>query len=320
MYPELKNNNAWEPTASIETLRSRAKILRTIREFFYKRNVLEVETQLLSRFAVTDPFIEAIPAFIKNKEKYFLQTSPEYGMKRLLAHGSGSIYQIAKAFRDGESGRLHNPEFTMLEWYRVGFDHLQLMQEVDELLRTILNTAPANYISYQDLFIKYLNINPNLTTIKELQDCAVKVGININNNLELDKDDWLNLLLTHFIEPKLQGNSPWMIYDYPQSQAALAIISKDKIPLAQRFEVYYQGLELANGYHELLDPKEQLHRFTMDNNKRKTPMEIDYRLIQALEYGIPKCAGVALGVDRMVLLHTKSSNIKDVIAFPLEIA
>ncbi len=313
------NDNNWRPTAQLLALQARAEFYRTIREFFAAREVLEVETPLMAARGVTDPYIQAFGV----DDKY-LQTSPEYAMKRLLSAGCGSIYQICKAFRREEAGNFHNPEFTMLEWYRLGFDHLQLMDEVDSLMQALLHCAPAQRISYQDLFSKFLDINPHEVNIERLQSCAVQHGINLTATAaaNLTVTDWLQLLMSHIIEPQLTGAEPWIIYDFPAAQAALAKIIPGKYPVAARFEIYMQGIELANGYYELQDAKEQEKRFAADNAIRSEQkihqMQPDERLVSALTVGFPECAGIALGIDRLLMLKLQTKSIAEVLTFTIE--
>lgn len=296
-------------------LQLRAEILAKIRQFFAERNILEVETPLLCSTTATDPHIHS---FAVAPHRY-LQTSPEFCMKRLLAAGSGSIYQICKAFRHEESGRQHNPEFTLLEWYRVGFDHHQLMVEVDELLQSILQTASAEKITYEKLFEKYLAINPHSASIQELKHCAQKNQLVLSDGNIIDRDAWLQLLMIHFIEPQLGFEKPLFIYDFPTTQAALAKIRHIEISVAERFEVYVNGIELANGYHELTDAKEQQARFLADQRRRQAlgyaMIPIDKHLLNALENGLPDCAGVALGVDRLIMLAAKENSIHSTLSF-----
>ena len=284
--------------------------------------MLEVETPVMSHATVTDPHILSIPAHYESlgsREEtiVYLQTSPEYAMKRLLAAGSGCIYQITKAFRQGEVGRLHNPEFTMLEWYRLGFDHHQLMNEVDALLQCVLQTLPAERISYGEAFEKYVGINPHVTTIDILQAAGEKHAIHFDNILE--KNGWLDLLFTHCIEPHLGKEKPCFIYDFPISQAALAKIRPENPPVASRFEVYFRGIELANGFHELQNAPEQRRRFEANQQYRLENqlsfIPIDENFLTALEYGLPDCAGVALGMDRLILLACQAVKIADVLSF-----
>lgn len=301
----------WQPTASLSNVRLRATLLSRIRQFFAKRDVLEVETPLLSQHTVTDLHIESF-----RTESHYLQTSPEYAMKRLLAADSGPIFQICKAFRHNETGYQHNPEFTLLEWYRPGFNHHDLMNEVDALLQLSLGTAPGERISYQQLFSNKFNINPHDCNLKSLQKCAAEYKLNVIEPVA-DKDTLLQLLLSHFVVPQLGFDKPIFIYDFPSSQAALAKINRGK---AERFEVYVQGSELANGFHELTDAKEQLHRFeTQQARRKKLNREvpaIDRRFIDALQHGLPTCAGVAVGLDRLLMILANTKNIHDVIAFP----
>ena len=314
----------WQPSASIGNLRLRAEILKKIRDFFAAKGVMEVETPLMCHTSVTDPFIRSIHALFqtephKRKQRYYLQTSPEYAMKRLLAAGIGPIYQIGKAFRQGEIGRLHNPEFTMLEWYRPGFNHHDLMNEMDELLQLVLNSAPAERKSYGELFQSVLNINPHEATIDELAECAANHQISVHGEID-DCDTWLHLLMAHCLEPKLGlDNKPCFIYDFPASQAALAKIQPGTPRVASRFEVYVNGIELANGFHELQDANEQRLRFDKNLAERKRldlpNMPIDEYFLAALEHGLPDCAGVALGVDRLVMIATKSHKIAEVMSF-----
>jgi len=238
---------------SLINLKQRAKLIARIRTFFENKNILEVETPLLSTGRIPDPHIQSMETECLGK-KYYLQTSPECYMKRLLAAGSGDIYQITKAFRNNELGHKHEPEFTLLEYYRLGFNHHDLMADLDELLQYILNSKKSDKISYLDLFIKYLNLNPHKASLTELQNCAQQNKINLSSSIT-DKDTWLNLLLSHLIEPKLGFDQPIFIYDYPATQAALAKVKNNAI--GERFELYINGLELANGYHELTDVTEQ---------------------------------------------------------------
>lgn len=313
----------WHPSAKINHLKARAQILQQIRTFFAKRQVMEVETPLLCQTSVTDPYIQSIAVSLKTEAEakpYFLQTSPEYAMKRLLAAGSGSIYQICKAFRREESGRWHQPEFTMIEWYRLGFDHHQLMDEMDDLLQLILHTATAERQSYYQVFSHYLHIDAAQASIEELAACARDHGLDVAGHH--DRDTWLTLLLSHCIEPHLGEEKPFFLYDFPASQAALARIQPVFPPVAARFEVYYRGIELANGFHELQDAAEQRRRFEANSRQRQALglpfIPIDEHFLAALEHGLPDCAGVALGLDRLVMLALGCQRIQEVMAFDLE--
>jgi len=317
-------NNSWEPTASFETLKHRAQLYQKIRVFFAERNVLEVETQLLSQHSVTDVHIESFSTnykFGNQQQTYYLQTSPEYAMKRLLAAGSGPIFQICKAFRNGEAGSQHNPEFTMLEWYRPGFNHHDLMDEMDEFLQEILKCKPAQRSSYQDLFEKYFNLNVLQCALIELQNTIKAKNISLTSDInKLDYNSCLEILLTHVIEPNLGIEEPFFVYDFPISQAALAKIRDDDPPVAERFEVYINGVECANGFHELTDANEQQQRFINDQQQRKKNNnlipEIDHRFLAALQHGLPNCAGIAVGLDRLLMLPNTINNIQEVISFP----
>lgn len=309
--------NDWQPSATLITLHQRAALLRRIREFFYLRHFLEVETPILSHSSVTDVYLASFTSQLSHDTLY-LQTSPEYHMKRLLAAGSGPIFQLSKSFRKDEQGRLHNPEFTMLEWYRPGFNHHALMDEMQEFLQTILQCSSVDRMSYADMFLKYLHFNPHQATIADVQQLAVQLEM---GNLDLgdDKDPWLQVLMLHFIEPQLGAAQPIMIYDFPASQAALAKIRKDNDHLAERFEVYYRGIELANGFHELTDHEEQRQRFFNDLAKRRElglpDIPLDPHFLAALSHGLPACSGVAVGIDRLIMLALQKSSIAEVISF-----
>ncbi|PLW84264.1 EF-P lysine aminoacylase GenX [Kineobactrum sediminis] len=314
----------WQPAASTALLRQRAGLLALIREFFAERGVLEVETPLLCRSGITDPAIEPLQVCSGRSigaDGRYLQTSPEYAMKRLLAAGSGSIYQVCKAFRDGEAGARHNPEFTLLEWYRPGLDHHQLMVEVADLVCHCLGPRPWQALSYRDLFLESLDIDPFSASVDTL--CGIARGHFDVGNLEGDRDLWLDLLLTHAVEPWLAGRGICFVYDYPASQAALArIVERDGYWVAERFELYVDGLELANGYHELGDEREQRARFEADNRLRRqrglATRPLDEQLLAALAAGLPACSGVALGMDRLLLCASGESDIRRVLAFPWE--
>lgn len=300
----------WAQSASPANLEKRALIIRKIRSFFEERNVLEVDTPLLCQSTTPNP---CIGSFIVGDNKY-LQTSPEFAMKRMLASGMGAIYQICKAFRLEESGNKHNPEFTMLEWYRPEFNHHDLMNEMDAFLQAVIGTLPADEISYQALFETHFDINPHTASAESLCDIAKAQGMHVE--FDAEKDTWLDLLLTHRIESKLGLEKPIFIYDYPKSQAALSKINGN---IAERFEVYYKGMELANGFHELTDAAEQRKRFESEIAERqklkKHVPPLDERFLQALSAGMPNCAGVAVGVDRLIMLTLDTNNIGDVLAF-----
>jgi lysyl-tRNA synthetase class 2 len=318
----------WGPTASQDNLRLRARLLATIRSFFSARGVLEVETPLLSAATVSDPHLHSLPSHLRGSDaeaarELYLQTSPESAMKRLLAAGCGPIYQICKAFRGREAGRQHNPEFTILEWYRPGFDHHDLMDEMDDLLAATLGSEPAERITFRQAFERELGIDPHTVPASVLERRAAETGIGEVPGLDRDdRDGWLDLLLSHALEPHLGRERPTFVYDYPASQAALARVRLEQPPVAERFEVYVEGVELANGYHELVDAAEQRLRYEHDLELRRrmglAQVPPDERLLAALESGLPRCAGVALGVDRLVMLAAASSSLADVLAFPID--
>lgn len=307
----------WQPSASLENLRRRAEILTALRLFFQQRDYLEVETPIMARCGVTDVYLSNIKARFR-EQNYCLQTSPEYHMKRLLAAGSGAIFQLSRVFRDDELGRWHNPEFTMLEWYQPGIDHHKLIEEVDALLQHILLCPPSVKKTYSEVFQEICQLDPFNASIQQLQHCLATHDL--NNVLpvgEQDRDQYLFLLMSHVIEPAFAScGQPLVIYDFPPSQAALAIVENGK---AHRFEFYYRGVELANGFHELTEAAAQRQRFLSDLAQRdKLQLEIpriDERLLDALEAGIPPCSGVAMGVDRLLALALNQDNIAATQAF-----
>ena len=317
----------WQATAPIENLRKRAEIFAQIRGYFAGHNVMEVETPLMTSAAVSDPYIDTIecryhPLPGQQEQIRYLQSSPEYAMKRLLASGSGAIYQICKAFRNGECGRRHNPEFTMLEWYRPGFDHHQLMDEVEALVGPVIDINGFQRISYVELFRHYLDIDLQAVTVTELA-AVTRQHIDVEMEDE-NRDNWLNLLMSHLIEPQLADKGAVFVYDYPASQAALArtAVNAEGVPVACRFELFVAGVELANGYYELTDAEEQARRFQQDITQRQSeglPVRpTDNLLVEALENGMPECAGVAMGLDRLVMLALGTERISEVIALPFD--
>ena len=315
----------WQPSASIKNLLTRAKLIEEIRRFFTDRGLLEVETPVLSEFGVTDVHLatfstEFISPFGEQSKTLWLSTSPEYHMKRLLAAGSGPIFQIGKVFRNEEAGNRHNPEFTMLEWYRPHFDMYRLINEVDDLLQQILECPPAESMSYQFAFQQYVGLDPLSADLTELVEKAKKHQLMGAENES--RDTLLQFLFSAVVEPQIGQEAPVVVYHFPASQAALAQISSEDLRVAERFEFYYKGLELANGFHELSDAREQLRRFQQDNLQREKmglPVRaIDTRLLSALQAGIPNCSGVALGVDRLVMIAMGAEHIKEVISFAID--
>lgn len=308
---------------AFETLKQRAAIVEKIRTFFRERDFLEVETPILAKAAHTDPYIEPLQTQVHyqgRSHRCYLQTSPEFAMKRLLAAGSPPIFQVTKAFRDGDFGQYHNPEFTILEWYRPHYDHHQLMQEVDEFFQIILGTSPAQRILYRELFLKFFNFDPFGVDLEILKHHAFHLNAS-KHVLESDKDTLLQYLLGH-VESSLGKEAPLFIYDFPASQSVLAkVVECDGRLIAERFEIYYQGLELGNGFYELTDPKEQRQRFEADLHKRrllrKPEVPIDEFFLKSLSK-LPSCAGVAMGVDRLVMLATNTHNLADVMGFTID--
>lgn len=290
----------------------RAKTLAKIRAFFAARNIIEVETPLLSHATNPAPHLNSF-----SFDSLYLQTSPEFAMKRLLASGSGDIYQICKAFRKDEIGRLHNPEFTILEWYRIGFNHHDLMDEVNEFLKLIINAPKSQRLTYAKIFAYFLKIDPHEVAIEQLKTIAQ------NNNLFVpdlpdEPNSWLQLLFSHLIEPKLGLEQPIFIYDFPAPQAMLAKVRAGTPKVASRFEVYFKGIELANGFHELNDAQEQQKRFTEDLAKRQKlnlpQIPLDKNFLAILPH-LPECSGVALGIDRLLLLATNTDALDEVLCY-----
>lgn len=323
----MTSGSAWQPTAPLANLQARAKLLADIRRFFQQAGVLEVETPACSFHATTDPALESFRLDYNGPgaegRPLYLHTSPEFPMKRLLAAGCGAIYQICRVFRNGERGRLHNPEFSLLEWYRPGFDHHRLMEEVAALVNAVLPVPrPVEGFSYGEVFQHHLGLDPHHLTDDELRNVA-RANIEGAADLALEgRDAWLDLLLTHCIEPHLGRGHLCFIYDYPASQASLARVRLDDPPVAERFELYMEGMELANGFRELADAKEQRRRFENDLERRRcdglAEMPLDEQLLTALEAGLPDCAGVALGLDRLLMQVVGARRIDEVLAFPLE--
>ncbi|MFT4650331.1 MAG: lysyl-tRNA synthetase class 2 [Flavobacteriales bacterium] len=306
----------WRPSASLTAIQKRARIYRQIRAFFDARDCLEVDTPLLSPSTNTDVNIESIIASNLDQTLY-LQTSPEFAMKRLLAAGSGSIYQICHAFREGEKGRRHNPEFTLLEWYRIGFDYQQLMDEIECLIDNI--SGESNHyqrISYRQLVLDHIGVDIDKIDLLDLQQ-KVDQLVPGTRSAELDIDQCLDLLISLVIAPAIKGYV--FVYDYPVSQAALARVKVSKPNVAERFELFYNGLELANGFSELCDSSQQRSRFESDNNRRLAaglePYPIDELLLSALNSGLPECAGVAIGLDRLLMVLLGEGSIDQVLSF-----
>jgi len=321
------DKQSWQPKASFETLRLRARVYAAIREFFQQRDVWEVDTPSLSMATTTDPNIQSFEThFLGSGElrhqPMYLITSPEFHMKRLLAAGSGSIYQICHVFRQSELGSQHNPEFAMLEWYRVSMSYRDLMNEVAELVAMLMESGQleSEFLTYQQAFLQYAQIDPLAVTLEDLRHLAQRAGLSLPSREQEDRDFYLDFLMSTQVQPQLGQGRLTFIYEYPASQCALARIAKDNTQVAERFELFIDGVELANGFHELADAEQQLYRFQAELKRRAeqgmTPPAIDQHLIAALESGLPDCSGVALGLDRLIQFISAKKSLKDVLAFP----
>ncbi|TWH04827.1 MULTISPECIES: EF-P lysine aminoacylase EpmA [Pseudoxanthomonas] len=315
----------WRPSAQIEALRLRARLYALVRAFFAERGVLEVETPILSEAGNTEPNIESFTTRFSGHRSAgadlrWLRTSPEYPLKRLLAAGIGDCYELGRVFRNGEAGGRHNPEFSMLEWYRVGWDHLRLAEETVELVRAALalagRDAEVRSTTYRQLYLDLAGVDPFLASEAELRACLDGIAIDPDG---LGRDDWLDLVMTHRIQPSFAADRITVVHDWPASQCALARIRPGDPPVAERFELYLGPLELANGYHELTDAAEQRARFQRDGRVRAgrgaTQPPLDERLLAALQAGMPDCAGVALGIERLLMALAGTGRIADVLAF-----
>jgi lysyl-tRNA synthetase class 2 len=316
--------DAWRPIATSAALRRRAEALRFTREFFCERGVLEVETPAMVNAAVSDVNLGSVRAQVPGLETpLFLHTSPEYAMKRLLAAGSGDIYQVCHVYRGAERGRQHNPEFTMLEWYRLGFSLEELMAEVAALVRGLLGTQlPVEMLAYRDAVRRHSGLDPIEAHDDALRDAARRLGMSADLAHTAGRDELLDLIVGAEVGPALGASSLTFVHRYPASQAALARLDPADSRLALRFELYHRGIELANGYHELSDVDEQRRRFAADQETRRArrlPVSsLDPHLLAALDAGLPDCAGVALGFDRVLMLALNAASIDDVLAFPVE--
>lgn len=327
----MTDKSRWEPACSIRAMADRAKLNANIRRFFAERQVMEVETPLLGSCTVTDPALHAFKTSFhlpgqRIGQPLFLQTSPEFAMKRLLAAGSGSIYQICKAFRNEESGRHHNPEFTLLEWYRKGFTLDDLISEVESLVAEIkpedFALHPPERLSYVEAFSAHLGIHPLDATLDELAEIAV--ARNIPEATALcggDRSIWLDLLFSYFVQPFLGQGRLTSVYHYPAFMPSLAHTCPDDESFVERVEIFLSGMELGNGFHELTNAGEQSARFQRDRQQRKAqglPMpDMDERLLAALRHGLPDCSGMAIGLDRLLMAFTRRQSLPEVLAFPL---
>lgn len=309
--------SGWRPTVTRTLLKARARLLQDIRTYFTELGVLEVETPLVSMAGNTDPEIQSV----RTDNDGYLRSSPEFALKRLLAAGSGDIFELGRVFRAGESGRHHNLEFTLLEWYRIGYSYHKLMDEVAKLVRLCgrgkFDKWQKKSFTYKELFQRYAGLDPFTADIAELAKAAAQHGI---YDIVLNRRQWLDLLVSHVIQPALPLECLTFVYDFPTDQAALAKIRSGQPPVAERFELYLGQIELANGYQELSDAGEQHRRFEDENAQRKKhgipQYKIDHHLVEALEHGLPECAGVALGVDRLLMAICDADSIAEVIPFP----
>ncbi|HEX5470245.1 MAG TPA: EF-P lysine aminoacylase EpmA [Lacipirellulaceae bacterium] len=311
------NQHPFAPVASLANLRERAKLLRELRAFFDDRGFIEVETPIVAREIIPELHIEPM----RTTDGEFLQASPELHMKRLLAAGETAIYQVTRSFRAGERGRLHNPEFTIVEWYRVGDDMKAGIDLLDELCQTLLATPPAVRTSYADAFRRTVGVEPHVASVDDLAAAARDANVVLPSGMQLEnRDEWLNLLLATRVEPQLGANQTEIIYHYPASQASLATVTTTAgYDVSERFELYYRGIELANGFHELTDAAELRRRFEAVNATRladgRMALPVPDSLLAALEYGLPSCSGCALGFDRLAILALGANSIEDVQAF-----
>jgi len=321
---ELENRPDWRPRCDMECLRQRAWMLAEIRRYFREEGVMEVETPVLAGRVGTDPHLHFL-AVEEGGHKLYLQTSPEFAMKRLLAAGSGDIYQIGKAFRGGERGRWHSLEFTLLEWYRVGYDLGRMMDDVASLLRRLLKDRIAGQerIRYGDLFRESIGV-PWDAPISRLRQRASELGLaEAGAVCGHDRTLWLDFLFSHIAQPGLASRGLVFVYDYPAPMAALARLKPGDPGVAERFEVFLQGIELGNGYRELTDPKEQRARFEAERKTRAMAglpcPELDEAFLAALESGLPECSGVAVGLDRLLMLKLGHASIDRVLTFPVQV-
>ena len=316
----------WRPTASFDVLRARAGMLDRIRAYFAAQEVREVQTPVLSASAVSDPAIESVGTEAARGARLWLQTSPEYPMKRLLAAGFGDCYQVCPVFRDGESGRLHNPEFTMIEWYRLDYGVGEMQHDVDRLLRVacaeLRDFPPTRTVSYRAAVLKACGVDCHAAGVAEIRAALAARGVEPAEAGGWERDEWLDLLVGAVVGPSLGHDAPVFVNDYPPEQAALARLRRepDGSQVAERFELYVDGLELANGFRELGDAAEQRRRFEQDQATRRRRGQrqrpLDERLLAALEAGLPDCAGVALGFDRLVMVALRLPTLDAAMAFP----
>ncbi len=324
-------SSTWQPTATRESLERRSEIVWRLRTYFHDHGFAEVHTPIISHDTVVDLNIEPVRIPGGNLDcqgaggsDLFLQTSPEFSMKRLLAAGMRAIYSIGPVFRAGERGANHNPEFTMVEWYRVGDDLQAGVALVDQLLQAAIGGPASEVITYQEAFVRHTGVDPLTASVAELGELAASNSLGVDANWSDDLDTWLDLLFSELVQPKLGAERPAIVTHYPASQSALAQIAVGDPRTAERFELFVRGVELANGYHELLDASELLRRNAACESKRgelgRRSLPESSRLIDAMRAGIPACSGCALGLDRLIMVATGATRIDEVLAFPIEIA
>ncbi|MFK7735450.1 MAG: EF-P lysine aminoacylase EpmA [Pirellulaceae bacterium] len=331
---------SWKPTASREVLQLRSETLRRIREFFYQIDFTEVQTPVLSRDTVVDRHLDPIEVPVAGfklgthldgadgdkqptdaeMQSFYLQTSPEFAMKRLMASGFEAIFEIGPAFRAGELGPLHNPEFTMLEWYRAGDDLSGGVQLLADLAKRLFDVEEVEVVTYRELFLKYTEIDVLAASERELARWSAD-RLDVSNSWSDLKDDWLDLIFADWIQPKVSSQTPCIVTHYPASQAALARVCEHDCRVAERFELIYKGIELANGYHELLDAEELIQRNNRVNTQRradgKVILPVQSRMIKAMQSGLPACSGCALGLDRAIMILAEAQDIQEVLCFPI---
>ena len=316
----MASNNSWQPTATLEVIKKRAVLLQQIRKFMSNRGIIEVDTPVLSHYGISDPYIQSmttVNASEKNAQLY-LHTSPEFCMKRLLAAGSGPIYQVAHVFRNEESGKRHNAEFTMLEWYRTGFNYHQLMDEVGELLNDIGLETP-DMMTYAQSFLQTIQLDPHTVDTKQLQKITRRHGWETDSE---DRHALLDFIFSEVVLKKLNFKKPLIIYDYPECMAVLATLKQGNPQVSERFELFIDCMEIASGFNELINADEQSARFEADldtrRNRNLPEPSMDKYFLAALDSGLPESAGVAVGIDRLLMVLSGKDDIKEVCTFTLE--
>jgi elongation factor P--(R)-beta-lysine ligase len=315
----MTSDFSWRPVASLDTLKQRAALLRQIRDFMGHRHILEVDTPILSHYAISDPYIQSMTSVssLEKETSFYLHSSPEFCMKRLLAAGSGSIYQIAHVFRDEESGKKHQTEFSMLEWYRIDFDYYQLMDDVTELLLDIGLSKP-NKMTYAEAFMEVVQFDPHTVELQQLQNVSGQNGWGYDSE---DRHALLDYIFSEVVIKNSDTSQPLFIYDYPECMAALATLKQGSSRVSERFELFINGMEIANGFNELCDVDEQKKRFEAELKTRKEKglleLPTDRHFLAALESGLPKSAGVAVGIERLLMVLSGKNDIKEVSTFTL---